>query len=252
MKKKAKSRPTSPSSTTPLASQTALITGGNRGLGLAFAKALAAQGCAVIITGRNERRLSSVAKELATFGVEVLTHHCDVRDERSVTALFKTVREQFGHIDILINNAGIAHASKPLAELSTKDWRDNLDTNLTGTFFVTRAALPLMSPGATIVNNLSITVKSAFPSMGGYNASKYGALGYTNTLRLELQPRGIRVLALIAGAADTDIWKQFWPTAPRKKMMTADSIAQLLIAALTLPANTSVHELIIAPTAGAL
>src|SRR5512140_1736129 len=89
-----------------LSGKTALITGGNRGLGLSFAKALAGEGCAVIITGRDDRTLSASADELSTYGVDVLAHYCDVRDERSVTNLFKTVREQFGSIDILINNAG--------------------------------------------------------------------------------------------------------------------------------------------------
>jgi NAD(P)-dependent dehydrogenase (short-subunit alcohol dehydrogenase family) len=235
-----------------LAGRVALVTGGNRGLGLAFAKALAAQGCDVVVTGRDEAQLSLAGSELAKLGAHVLTHHCDVRDERSVTLLLQAIREQFGHIDILINNAGIAHSAKNIEELSLKEWRDTVDTNLTGMFLVTRSALPLIVPGGAIVNNLSVAAKTVFPGMAAYNASKFGAMGFTKALRAELQPRGIRVIALMPGATDTDIWLQFWPSAPRKKMLHTSTIANALVSALMLPEEASVNELLIAPTAGAL
>lgn len=235
-----------------LEGKTALITGGNRGLGLAFARALAAEGCDVVITGRNERQLSKAAKALAPLGPSVLTHYCDVREEKSVTSLFRTVKEQFGHLDILINNAGVAHGSGQIQELSLAAWRETIDTNLTGTFLCTRAALPLMEQGGAIVNNLSVAARNIFPGMAAYNASKFGALGFTDALRLELHERGIRVIALMPGATDTDIWKQFWPNAPREKMLRPETIADALIAALVLQESASVNELVIAPTGGAL
>jgi 3-oxoacyl-[acyl-carrier protein] reductase len=119
-------------------------------------------------------------------------------------------------------------------------------------FLVARAALPLMKRGGIIVNNLSISAKRVFPGLSAYNASKHGALGLTNTLREELRSKGIRVIALLPGATSTDIWNQFWTDAPRKKMISADTVAQALINALTLPPESTVEELVILPSTGTL
>ena len=185
-------------------------------------------------------------------GSRVLAKVCDVRDPESVAALAASVKKQFGRVDILINNAGIAHPSLPVEKLSYPDWKAVIDTNLTGTFLVTRAILVLVRHGGTIVNNLSIAAKQVFPGWSAYNASKHGALGLTNTLREELRPRGIRVIALLPGATDTDIWDTPWPDAPRKNMMSAQTVAKALLGALTLPVNSAVEELRIMPTAGAV
>jgi short-subunit dehydrogenase len=88
--------------------------------------------------------------------------------------------------------------------------------------------------------------------MSAYNASKHGALGFTNTLREELRPSGIRVIALLPGATDTEIWQTFRPDAPRAKMMKPETIAQAVVNALMLPENATVEELAILPTAGVL
>jgi NAD(P)-dependent dehydrogenase (short-subunit alcohol dehydrogenase family) len=175
-----------------------------------------------------------------------------VRSPESVETLMTGIRKQFGRIDILINNAGVAHALANVDELSIEAWREVIDTNLTGVFLVTRAALRLMDSGATIINNLSISAKVVFPGMSAYNASKHGALGFTDTLREELRSRGIRVIGLLPGATDTEIWEQFWPEAPREKMMSAESVAAAVIAALKLPANATVSQIEITPTGGAL
>ncbi len=141
-----------------------------------------------------------------------MPNRCDVRDERSVSAFFAAVNERFGRVDVLVNNAGIGGPSRKVAQLSADDWREVIETNLTGMFLTTRAALPLMKRGASIVNNLSVSAKGVFPGMSAYNASKHGAAGFTNTLREELRQKGIRVIGLYPGATDTAIWEQFWPT----------------------------------------
>ena len=92
-----------------------------------------------------------------------------------------------------------------------------------------------MKRGATIVNNLSIAATRVFPGTAAYNASKHGALGFTNTLREELRGKGIRVIALLPGATDTAIWNILWPEAPRKKMMSAETVAQAVLQAILLP-----------------
>jgi NAD(P)-dependent dehydrogenase (short-subunit alcohol dehydrogenase family) len=182
----------------------------------------------------------------------VLVTRCDVRDPESVRTLAARVKKQFGWVDVLINNAGIAHRSLPVEKLSYEEWKAVIDTNLTGTFLVTRAILPLMRRGGTIVNNLSIAARRVFPGSSAYNASKHGALGLTDTLREELRPKGIRVIALLPGATDTEIWNTLWPDAPRKKMLSAETVAHAVVDALRLPENSTVEELTIVPSAGTL
>jgi len=235
-----------------LSGKVALITGAGRGIGLAMARALAAEGCHLILTGRTLPPLEKASRELAQKGIRVLAEACDVRDPACVRALAARAKKRFRRIHILINNAGIAHASLPVEKLPHPDWKAVIDTNLTGTFLVTQAVLPLMGRGGTIVNNLSIAATRVFAGSSAYNASKHGALGLTNTLREELRPQGIRVVALLPGATDTEIWNSLWPDAPRKKMMSAETVARALVSTLTLPANSTVEELKILPSAGTL
>jgi NADP-dependent 3-hydroxy acid dehydrogenase YdfG len=109
-----------------------------------------------------------------------------------------------------------------------------------------------MKLGGTIVNNLSIVANRVFAGSAGYVASKHGALGLTNTLREELRPKGIRVIALMPGATDTEIWNTFWAEAPRKKMISPATIAEAVVHAIRLPPNATVEILEILPTAGLL
>jgi NAD(P)-dependent dehydrogenase (short-subunit alcohol dehydrogenase family) len=245
-------RPTSIKSLRVLQNQVALVTGAPRGIGLAIARALAAQGCDLVLTGRDVSALRRVSRELAPAKIQILAQPCDVRDPQSVDDLFRSIRRQFKRLDILVNNAGIAHANLTVDKLPLPLWHDVIETNLTGMFLVTQAALAIMKRGGTIVNNLSIAANRVFPGSAAYNASKHGALGFTNTLREELRPKGIRVIALLPGATDTDIWKTFWPQAPRKKMMSPTTIADAVVSAILLPPNATVETLEILPTAGTL
>ena len=136
--------------------------------------------------------------------------------------------------------------------MPVESWEEVVATNLTGMFLVTRAALPLMNRGGAIVNNLSIAAQRVFPGSSAYNASKHGALGFTNTLREELREPGIRVIALLAGATDTAMWNTLWPDAPRRKMMSASTVAEAVVRALTLPLESTLEELRILPRAGTL
>ena len=230
----------------------ALVTGATRGIGLAVAHALAAEGCNLVLTARDERLLDRIGRALTKKKLRVLAHPCDVRDPHSVDALFRAIRREFRTLDILINNAGMAHASLPVEKLPFPVWKDVLATNLDGTFLVTQAALGIMKRGGTIVNNLSIAANRVFAGSAAYNASKHGALGLTNTLREELRTRGIRVIGLLPGATDTDIWKTLWPQAPRKKMMSVETVAQAVIQAILLPQNATVETIEILPSAGTL
>ncbi len=237
---------------TALSQQLALITGANHGIGLAIARALARQGCDLVITGRDERALAKAGRELEALGAQVLAQACDVRSPESVDYLFALVRSLRKPLDILVNNAGIGHPNRSVGELPYPTWIEVLDTNLNGMFLVTQAALAVMKRGGTIVNNLSIAAERVFAGSAAYNASKHGALGFTDTLREELRPKGIRVIALMPGATDTAIWKTLSPKAPRRKMMAAETVASSLLNALVLPQDSTVEKLVVMPSGGAL
>ena len=229
-----------------------LITGGSRGIGHAMARIFARSGYAVVITSRDSKRLQDAANELSQEQGAVLALTCDVRDPASVRKLFAEVKQHHSTIHVLINNAGIAHTLAPADELPVETWKEVIDTNLTGTFLVTRSALPLMKAGGTIVNNLSVAALRPFAGMAAYNASKFGALGFTQALREDLRKRGIRVMAILPGATDTDIWGQFWADAPKEKMISAETVAEAVLHAVSVPANTSIDEIRIGPAAGVL
>ncbi|HEV7552739.1 MAG TPA: SDR family NAD(P)-dependent oxidoreductase [Candidatus Angelobacter sp.] len=230
----------------------ALITGGGSGIGLAMARTFVASGYSIVISGRDAKRLQSAAEELSGPRIQVTTIACDVRDPVSVEKLFQRISGRYSTIDVLINNAGVAHALAPVDQLSVETWKEVIDTNLTGTFLVTRAALPLMRAGGTIVNNLSVAALQPFAGMSAYNASKFGALGFTNALREDLRQRGIRVVALLPGATNTEIWSQFWPGAPRERMISADTVAQAVLHAVSVPVESVIEEIRIGPAAGVL
>jgi 3-hydroxy acid dehydrogenase / malonic semialdehyde reductase len=215
-----------------------------------MAHALAAEGCSLILTARTESALTKASRELPH--IKLLTHTCDVREPQSVNDLFRAIRGHFTQIDILINNAGIAHANIAIEKFPYPLWKDVLATNLDGMFLVTQAALPRMKRGAVIVNNLSIAATRVFAGNAAYTASKHAALGLTNTLREELRPRGIRVIGLVPGATNTDIWNTLWPQAPRKKMLTPSTVAKAVLEAVLLPPDATVETLEILPTVGTL
>jgi NAD(P)-dependent dehydrogenase (short-subunit alcohol dehydrogenase family) len=238
-----------------LAGKVAVITGGSSGIGYAVAKALVREGCSVVITGRKEEKLNAAAAELSALtkdNAKVVGQVCDLRELYSVDAMFDMVQTRFGRVDILFNNAGISQAPMSVEETSVAMWREMVDINLNGVFLCTRAALPLMSRGGTILNNLSAAAKQTFPKFAAYTAAKTGAYGFTLSLRDELMPRGIRVTALMPGATSTDLWEQIMPGTSREGMMDINTIAEAVLYTVLLPPNANVSELFITPTAGAI
>jgi NAD(P)-dependent dehydrogenase (short-subunit alcohol dehydrogenase family) len=245
-----------PKSAAPrLLGKVAVVTGGSRGIGCAIAHTLAAEGCTVVITGRDKSTLAKsatrISRKIRGQG-KVVPLLCDVRDPESVASLFAKVKQRLRRLDILVNNAGVSQVPTSVEETSLELWQEICDTNLTGTFLCTRAALPMMRVGATIINNLSAAAKRVFPKFAAYSAAKRGALGFTLSLREELMPRGIRVVALMPGATATDMWDQIMPDAPRERMMSVESVAQAVLYAVLLPPGANLSELLLEPTSGAL
>jgi NADP-dependent 3-hydroxy acid dehydrogenase YdfG len=229
----------------------ALITGGTRGIGYAIAHAMVTHGMKVIITGRSAKSLSSAKKNLGKNARAVLL---DVRNEKQVIAGLKKFKSAADSIDILINNAGTVLPIKPLESVSLKEWNTVIETNLTGMFLTTKYSLPLMRDGSVIVNVLSIAAKTAFSNSEAYCASKFGGLGFTESLRMSLraEKRDIRVVALLPGAIETELWDTLWPDAPRERMLLPETVAQVVMDLLQLPQGATVENIHVGPAGGEL
>jgi NAD(P)-dependent dehydrogenase (short-subunit alcohol dehydrogenase family) len=187
-----------------LSGKRALVTGGNRGIGRAIALALSRQGASVAACYASDATAASeLAAGFAANGDGSYVTRADVTDEASLAELLAGVRERFGGLDIVVNNAGVV-SHRALGDLDRAEWQRVLDTNLTGMYLVTRAALPLMGAGGSIVNIASAVAMVGMPARAHYTASKAGVLGLTRSLCKELGPRGIRVNAIAPGIVETD------------------------------------------------
>jgi NAD(P)-dependent dehydrogenase (short-subunit alcohol dehydrogenase family) len=188
-----------------LKNKTALITGGGRGIGRAIALAFARAGARVAIAARTLEQVNQVAEEIG--GSNALALVCDVSDRASVEKMFEDVRAGFnGDVDILVNNAGIAE-SATLANTTDELWQRHLATNLTGTFYCTRAALPAMLKNGwgRVINISSIAGKTGAPYISAYSASKHGVMGLTRSLAMEVGASGVTVNAICPGYVDTEM-----------------------------------------------
>jgi NAD(P)-dependent dehydrogenase (short-subunit alcohol dehydrogenase family) len=223
-----------------LAGQTALVTGGGRGIGEAIARRLAGEGARVVLASRTRADLDRVAREIGA-AAEV----CDVSVPEQVESLARAA----GRVDVLVNNAGIAE-SAPLVKTDLESWRRIVDTNVTGAFLLCRAVVPWMIARkyGRIVNVASMAGKHGIAYASAYAASKHALLGLTRSLALELERSGILVNAVCPGYVDTDMTRNgvervakltgrpaaeirqaFLATAGQAVMITADAVADVAL-----------------------
>jgi len=195
--------------TSRLANKTALITGGNSGIGLATAKLFVAEGARVTITGRNQATLAAAAKEL---GPNALAIAADANDVAATEAAVKQAAEKFGKIDIVFANAGIPGLT-PVGKTALEAFEQVIRTNLTSVFFTVQAALPYLNDNASIILNGSVISVLGNPGWSAYAATKAGVNAMARVMASELSPRGIRVNVVAPGAVRTPIWNSVAPTA---------------------------------------
>jgi NAD(P)-dependent dehydrogenase (short-subunit alcohol dehydrogenase family) len=185
-----------------LANKTALITGGNSGIGLATAKLFVAEGARVIITGRNKETLEAAAKELGPNAFAVVA---DATDVAATEAAIKKGVEKFGKLDIVFANAGIPGGT-PIGSTTLAAFENVIRTNLTAVFFTVQAAVAQMNDGGSIILNGSVISRLGNPGYSAYAATKAGVTAMARVMVSELSPRNIRINVVAPGAIRTPIW----------------------------------------------
>jgi NADP-dependent 3-hydroxy acid dehydrogenase YdfG len=234
--------------------RTAVVTGASSGIGAATARRLVKDGYEVVAAARREDRLAALAEEAG-----VRTARLDVTDADSVAEFAATV----GELDVLVNNAGGAFGADPVASGSVDDWQAMFDVNVIGTLRVTQALLPVLSagPGGSIVNITSTAAFINYEGGGGYSAAKHAEHALTETLRLELAGRPVRVIEIQPGMVKTDEFavKRYGGDAAAAakvyadvdRPLTAEDVAECIALTVGLPLHVNVDQLVLRPLAQA-
>lgn len=215
----------------------ALITGAGRGLGKATALAFAQEGINVAITGRNESKLIETVKEIEAYGVKATYKVFDIANYDEVEAEIEELNTEFGKFDILVNNAGIA-AFGSLLDMDPKTWVDIVNTNLLGTYFVTKAVLPQLieKNEGDIINVSSTAGVNGAATTSAYSASKFGVIGLSDSLMREVRKNNIRVCTLMPSTIASDMSKELKLTdGDPDKVLQPEDFAELIVANLKLP-----------------
>lgn len=230
-----------------LSGKVAVVTGGTRGIGHGIATALLELGASVVITGRNGQRATAVATELSVGGRTCEGIECDVTILASVAASATHIREKYGRLDVLVNNAGVGGPGSLLHELDPDTWDEIFETNVRGVFFMMRELVPLIiaTGGGHIVNISSLAGKNPLLKGAAYSASKWALNGLSYSVAEELRAHNIRVSVVCPGSVDTE----FSPHSGKDpgKMLRPEDVAHVVTMLVTQRQQAFVSEVLLRP-----
>lgn len=235
-----------------------VITGASSGIGEATAEALAEEGATVVVAARREERLSELVERLNGGGGKALAVECDVTDEEQAHALIQRAKDEFGQVNILVNNAGVMQLSKIEKGLSD-EWRTMFDVNVMGLLYTTDAAVQVMKEQGSghLVNVSSVAGRKSGPLRGAYSGTKFAVNAISEALRQELIEDNIRVTVVEPGAVETELPDHITDEEAREgiqsvygldDILQAEDIANAIAYCVSQPERVSVNEILIRPT----
>lgn len=231
-----------------LSGKCALVTGASAGIGRACALALAGEGADVVVSARREERLAALVRDVKAAGGRAALVVGDAREEQTAVAAVKTAVDQFGRLDILINNAG-AGIYKDIADTSAEEYDHLFDTNVRSTFLFTRHAVPRMiaQRSGIILMISSMAGKYGFPGEAVYCATKFAQVGLAQSLDKELRPHGIKVGSICPGGVKTEFALGAGRTeegVAASTMLEAEDVAAAVVLACTQPPGARIIEIL--------
>lgn len=232
-----------------LTGRAAIVTGGSKGIGYAIAEAFAGAGADVVVCARNADELANAVDALDGAGSgRVLGVRCDIRVEGDVRRLVDYTAEELGRLDILVNNAGVGRFGA-VDELTTQDWLTVIETNLNGAFYAAHAAIPHMKRAGSgwIINVGSLAGKNPFAGGAAYNASKFGLLGFSEAMMLDVRHMGIRVSCVMPGSVATH-FNQNTPGDEDAWKIQPEDIARIVMDLLATPDRTLPSRIEVRPS----
>jgi 3-oxoacyl-[acyl-carrier protein] reductase len=232
-----------------LSGTTAIVTGGSKGIGYAIAEALARAGGNVLICARNAQEVEDAARTLDGVGEgRVVGTPCDMTSQEQVRRLVERALEEFDGVDVLVNNAGVGRFA-PVDQLSVEHWEQVVGTNLTGVFYACREAIPHMKRRGAgwIVNIGSLAGKNPFEGGAAYNASKFGLLGFSEAMMLDVRHHGIRVSTIMPGSVATH-FNDHTPTEADAWKTQPEDIADLVLDLLAMHERTIPSRIEVRPS----
>ncbi|WP_367306919.1 3-ketoacyl-ACP reductase [Alicyclobacillus acidocaldarius] len=216
----------------------AIVTGAGKGIGKAIAEHLAKEGVHLGLIARTESDLNRVADAIrSAYGVSVYTQAADIADRTSIESAIQRLKEQLGSVDVLVNNAGTASFGT-VVDMPVEEWERIIRVNLLGTYYATRAVLPHMMERnrGHIVNISSTAGEKGSATTSAYSASKFGLLGFTESLMYEVRKHNIRVIALLPSTVNTDLARNVGlKLGDEDHQMQPEDVAELVVDALRLP-----------------
>lgn len=233
-----------------LSGRVAVVTGSSKGIGRSIAEAMLDAGAHVVVSARTPDDVEACARELADRGPgQVLGRACDVRDPDACQALVDAAVERFGRLDVLVNNAGVGRFH-PVPEMSLEDWHVQIETNLNGVFYCSRAAIPHLSATGDgwIVNIGSLAGKNTFSGGAAYNASKFGLVGLTEAMMLDVRHDDVRVSLVMPGSVDTHFNDRDPEGSPRSWAQRPEDVALAVMSLLEQPGRTHVSRIEMRPS----
>ena len=237
----------------------ALVTGGGSGIGRTAALSLAGAGFTLVMAGRRPEPLEAVAAEIADKGGEALAVPCDVAEEPQVAALFETIAETYGRLDLLFNNAGLFSPPGLLEDVEVERWKAVVDVNLNGAFWCTQHAFRIMKrqdpQGGRIINNGSISAHAPRPNSAAYTATKHAMTGLTKAAALDGRKYDIAVGQIDIGNAETDMTGRMRAGVPQangtvapEPLMDLRHVGDALVYMANLPLDANVQFMTVMAT----